>query len=179
MKTPTATPLGERAPTFSLPDLDGSTVTLESAMGPKGLIVAFICNHCPYVKAIADDLAKDATILAKSGVHTVAIMPNDYARYPADAPPKMRAFAEAHGFSFPYVLDESQDVAKSYGAACTPEFYGLDKDGVLRYHGRLDDGGARRSAERVPELVHAMRKIADGAEPPPANRAMGCSIKWR
>lgn len=179
VETPDAA-LGSAAPAFSLPDLDGAIVTLESAMGPKGLVVAFICNHCPYVKAIADELAADAAALKEAGVHTVAIMSNDYETYRADSPENMKRFASQHAFGFPYVLDESQEIAKAYGAVCTPDFFGYDRDAKLRYRGRLDNGTVKRPADRAPELLSAMRMVAEtGAGPSEQRYSIGCSIKWR
>lgn len=172
--------LGQNAPGFSLPDLDGSVVTHESAMGEGGLVVAFICNHCPYVKAIAEDLAADARLLDEAGIKLVAIMSNDYQSYPADSPAKMREFASKHDFGFPYLLDEDQRVAKAYGAVCTPDFFGYDRNGLLQYRGRLDNGNVRRPENRRAELVLAMKQIAEsGISPSDQKHSIGCSIKWR
>lgn len=172
--------LGQKAPAFSLPGLDGSIVTHESAMGDHGLVVAFICNHCPYVKAIAEDLAADARVLAAAGIHVVGIMSNDYKSHPADSPAKMREFASQHDFDFPYLLDEDQKVAKAYGAVCTPDFFGYDREGKLQYRGRLDNGNVRRPENRKAELVEAMKQIADsGITPSDQKNSIGCSIKWR
>lgn len=179
LETPIAQ-LGQKAPRFSLPDLDASVVTSESAMGEHGLVVAFICNHCPYVKAIAEDLSADARVLAAAGINFVAIMSNDYKSYPADGPPKMREFASRHDFDFPYLLDEDQSVAKAYGAVCTPDFFGYDREGKLRYRGRLDNGNVRRPDDRKAELVEAMKQIAlSGITPSDQKNSIGCSIKWR
>lgn len=172
--------LGQPAPPFSLRGLDGSIVTKESAMGENGLVVAFICNHCPYVKAIAADLAADARVLAAAGIHFVGVMSNDYQRYSADSPAKMREFASQHDFDFPYLLDEDQSVAKAYGAVCTPDFFGYDRAGKLQYRGRLDNGSVRRPDKRKAELVEAMKQIADsGITPSDQKHSIGCSIKWR
>ena len=171
---------GAPAPSFSLPDLDGALHTLESSMGPNGLLVAFICNHCPYVKAIIDRLVADARALEADGVNTVAIMPNDYRRVRADSPPEMRRFAERHGMGFPYLLDEDQDVARAFGAVCTPDFFGYNAAGELQYRGRIDDALMGSPEGRVPELLEGMRLVATtGKGPAEQDSSMGCSIKWR
>ena len=147
----------------------------------NGTVVAFICNHCPYVKAVADRMVADAKTLAAEGIGFVAICANDPVSHPADSFDNMKLFAEKHGFTFPYLQDESQAVARAYDAACTPEFYGLDAAGTIAYHGRLDEGrteplkaGARR------ELLEAMRMIATtGKGPAEQLPAIGCSIKWK
>lgn len=174
--------LGDAAPDFDLPDLDGARVRLSEAMGSNGAVVAFICNHCPYVKRVITELVADAATLKAQGVALFAVMSNDYAAYPADAPARMAEFAQAHGFGFPYLLDEDQSVARAYGAVCTPEFFGLGPDRRLRYRGRLDDRGGAPSAvgTRTPELVNAMTLVAEtGAGPAEQHAALGCSIKWR
>src|SRR5277367_4553343 len=173
--------LGAKAPDFRLPATDGRTYALKDAVGEKGAVIVFICNHCPYVKAVIGRLVADARLLIGEGVGFAAISSNDSASYPADSFPKMRAFAFAHDFPFPYLHDETQDAARAYGAVCTPDFFGFDRDLKLQYRGRLDEGrtappppGARR------ELLEAMRAIAAGG-PAPANQAasIGCSIKWK
>jgi peroxiredoxin len=173
--------LGARAPDFRLPATDGRTYALDDVAGHNGTVVVFICNHCPYVKAVIGRLVADARLLIGEGVGFAAISSNDSASYPADSFPKMREFALAHDFPFPYLHDETQDIARAYGAVCTPDFFGLDRDLKLQYRGRLDEGrtappppGARR------ELLEAMRAIAAGG-PAPANQAasIGCSIKWK
>ena len=172
---------GWRAADFNLPDPDGNRRTLADCMGPGGALVAFICNHCPYVRAIADRLAADARALKAIGVGAVAVMSNDYRNYPDDAPPKMKQFAAAHGFNFPYLVDEDQSVARAWGAVCTPDFFGLNGDGLLQYRGRLDDARPDDNPEgRVPELLNAMTQIAEtGAGPETQHPSMGCSIKWK
>ncbi len=168
------------APDFSLKDPDGRVVTLSKAMGPKGLMVAFLCNHCPYVQAIADRLAGDATALRDMGVGMVAIMSNDYRMVPSDAPPQMKAFAAHHGWDFPYLVDEDQSVGQAYGAVCTPDFFGFNADRGLQYRGRLDDAAMGLAEGRTPELVNAMRQVAETARGPAEQTpSMGCSIKWR
>ncbi len=180
MTTP-ETELGRPAIPFSLPSTTGETVTLESARGPNGLLVVFMCNHCPYVKAIIDRLIRDAKDLEPLGINTVAISSNDVDTYPEDSFDKMKAWAEAKRFPFPYLFDESQEVARANGAVCTPDFFGYDADLKLQYRGRLDESkkdtapeGARR------ELYEAMKEIAEtGKTSIPQIPSMGCSIKWK
>lgn len=172
--------IGWQAVDFTLLDPDGDAHAMSSAMGENGLLIAFLCNHCPYVKAVIDRFAEDARILQSEGIGVLAVMPNDYEAYPADAPARMKEFAEAHAFTFPYVVDEDQSVALTYGAVCTPDFFGFDRDGALRYRGRLDDARMGDAATRTPELVNAMRQIAaTGAGPEEQMPSMGCSIKWK
>lgn len=175
---------GWSAPDFSLPDPDGQLFTMQELMGEHGLLVAFICNHCPYVKAIADRLAGDARTLQAEGINVVGVMSNDFVYMPEDAPPRMKAFAARHGFPFPYLVDEDQGVGRAYGAVCTPDFFGLNRDGELQYRGRLDDLRMQHDADalanRTPELVQAMRQVAaTGRGPAEQHASMGCSIKWR
>ena len=171
---------GWKAPGFTLKDPDGESHSLADNLGGKGLLVAFICNHCPYVMAIADRLAEDTALLMAEGVNVLAVMPNDYRGYPADAPPEMKRFAAAHGFAFPYLVDEDQTVGRAYGAVCTPDFFGFDGEGGLRYRGRLDDARMGDPANRTPELLNAMRQVArTGQGPQTQHPSMGCSIKWR
>jgi peroxiredoxin len=173
--------LGMSAPDFRLPATDGKTYAYADIAGEKGTVIAFICNHCPYVKAIAGRMAADARTLAGAGVGFAAICSNDATTHPADSFDNMKSFAAEHGFGFPYLQDEDQAVARAYDAACTPEFYGFDRDGKLVYHGRFDEGrkgplpvGARK------ELLEAMMAVAEGL-PAPSDPvpAMGCSIKWK
>ncbi|WP_299041648.1 thioredoxin family protein [uncultured Tateyamaria sp.] len=171
---------GDPAPPFRLPDARGHMHDLNDHLRPKGVLVAFICNHCPYVVALADRLAADAQTLMDAGIGVVAINANDFTAYPADAPSQMPAFAARFTFGFPYLIDEDQSVARAYGAVCTPDFFGFNGAGTLQYRGRLDDAGMGNADRRVPELVNAMRQIADtGAGPRDQTASMGCSIKWR
>lgn len=171
---------GWKAPDFTLFDVDGTSHSLAGSMGENGLVIAFICNHCPYVKAIIDRLVDDAATLSEQGVNMLAIMPNDYQSYPDDAPDKMRNFAHQHQMAFPYLIDEDQSVAKAYGAVCTPDFFGLNKAGELHYRGRLDDAKMGAATNRLPELRDAMIEIAKtGTGPASQIPSMGCSIKWR
>ncbi len=171
---------GWPAPDFSLKTPDGRVVTLTEAMGPKGLLIAFVCNHCPYVKAIAGRLAEDCAALKVLGVNTVAIMSNDYHAFTADAPDKMVVFAAASGWDFPYLVDEDQSVARAYGAVCTPDFFGFNADRALQYRGRLDSAALGPAEGRTAELLTAMTQVAEtGQGPQEQVPSMGCSIKWR
>ena len=179
----THTPLcdfGWKAPDFRLKDTQGQHFTLSSLMGEAGLVVAFICNHCPYVQAIITRLVADAAILQAEGVAMAAIMPNDYQNYTDDAPDKMAEFAQLHGLNFPYLIDETQEVAKQWGAVCTPDFFGLNAKGELHYRGRLDNLKMADDSIRQADLVDAMRLIVnEGHGPTHQISSMGCSIKWR
>ena len=171
---------GRKAAEFDLPGVDGKRHTLASARGPNGLLVMFICNHCPYVKAVIDRIVRDAKELAGHGVGSIAIMSNDPADYPEDSFDNMKRVAREKGFPFPYVLDETQEVAKAYGAVCTPDFFGFNARLELQYRGRLD--ASRREA--VPgarrELCEAMLQVArTGEGPREQTPSIGCSIKWR
>ena len=179
----TTTPPGAAgwpAAPFDLPGTDGRRHTLESVRGPHGLVVMFICNHCPYVKAVIDKIVRDMAGLATLGVGSVAIMSNDPAAYEEDSFDHMKAVAARHCFGFPYVLDESQGVAKAYGAVCTPDFFGFDRDLKLAYRGRLDASGRSPNPAAPRELYEAMAAVARG-DPPPATQhpSIGCSIKWK
>ena len=168
------------APDFDLATPEGVRHTRDGVMGQKGLLVAFICNHCPYVVAVIDRLAADMKTLQAEGVGCVCIMSNDYRDYPADAPDRMAAFAAQHGLEAPYLVDKDQSVGRAYGAVCTPDFFGFNAQGGLQYRGRIDDVGMRGDPDvRVPELLNAMRMIAEtGKGPTHQTPSMGCSIKW-
>ena len=171
---------GWQAPELDLPDTHGRMHTLDDHMGPGGILIAFICNHCPYVVAIADRLARDCTELMAAGIGVLAVMSNDYESYPADSPENMLKFADQHGFGFPYLVDAQQSVARSYGAVCTPDFFGFNAQGGLQYRGRLDDLRMGTDGPRKRELVDAMLLIAStGNGPAQQTASMGCSIKWR
>lgn len=179
METPVCD-FGWPAPDFDLPGVDGQRHTLRHAMGPKGLLVMFICNHCPYVQAIRDRLVRDARDLQAAGVGVIAIMANDPTDYPEDSFDNMKRVASEFSYPFPYVWDETQAVAKAYGAVCTPDFFGFDANATLQYRGRLDESrkeavpGARR------DLYEAMMLVANtGQAPREQIPSMGCSIKWR
>lgn len=180
MATPPVCDFDWPAPAFSLPDPDGRMYSLSDLAGKNGTLVMFICNHCPYVKSVAGKIASAGRVLADHGIGTVAICANDARNYPDDAPPKMAAFARAHGFGFPYLVDESQDVARAYGAECTPDFFGFNAGLGLQYRGRLDESGARNLPDARQELVDAMIRIAaTGKGPADQVPSMGCSIKWK
>ena len=171
---------GWEAPDFTLNDPKGKSFTMSDHLGSSGLLVMFICNHCPYVKAIAERLAADTDQLMEAGIGVLAVMSNDWKDYPEDSPKNMLKFAGEHKFNFPYLVDPDQSVGKSYGAVCTPDFFGLNGDGKLHYRGRLDDVGTRGDADnRKTELLDAMAMIAETGEGPMIQvPSMGCSIKW-
>lgn len=173
--------LGVKAPDFTLPATDGRTYRLADVAGERGTVVVFICNHCPYVKAVAPRMVADAATLAADGIGFVAICSNDATSHPADSFDNMKRFAERHRFPFPYLHDESQAVARAYDAVCTPDFFGISAEGAIAYRGRLDEG---RTGEPPPdarrELVEAMQMIArTGRGPDEQIPSVGCSIKWR
>ena len=154
--------------------------TLADLRGPGGLVVAFICNHCPYVRSVLPHLVRDARALRELGIGVVAINSNDADAYPEDSHAHMREFARAAGFGFPYLHDQSQHVARAYGAVCTPDFFGFDAQLQLRYRGRLDASRKDLVADAPRELYEAMRAVAAGRSPPaPQFPGMGCSIKWK
>ena len=173
--------LGFKAPPFTLPATDGKTYSLADLKGERGTVVMFICNHCPYVQAVIDRVAADARALAALGVNCVAICSNDAVSYPEDSFANMRAFAEEHALPFPYLHDETQDVARAYGAVCTPDFFGFNDKLELVYRGRLDEGRTEpppKGAKR--ELLDAMTLVAKtGKGPATQMPCVGCSIKWK
>ncbi len=173
---------GEPAPWFCLPDPQGRMWSFADCRGEQATLVMFICNHCPYVQAIREDLVRDVQELARHGIKAVAIMPNDYRAYPEDSPENMRRTGDQFGFTFPYLIDETQEVARAYGAVCTPDFYGYDAVPGLQYRGRLDATSPGRPAppDSKRELLDAMIEIArTGRGPREQTPSMGCSIKWR
>jgi len=171
---------GKPAIDFSLPGTDGMTWTLEKCRGEKGLLVMFICNHCPYVKAVRERIVRDATELLDYGINSVAIMSNDPTDYPEDSFDNMKRIAQEFRFPFPYLLDETQQVAKAYGAVCTPDFFGYNADLKLQYRGRLDESRKQAAAPDVRrDLFEAMKQVAEtGKGPREQIPSMGCSIKW-
>lgn len=170
---------GWKAPSFTLKDPDGKSYSLESQIGEKGLLIAFICNHCPYVQAVIDRLVADAKVLQQEGINVLAIMSNDYSYVPSDSPANMKRFANLHRFTFPYLVDENQSVGKAYGAVCTPDFFCFNAKGELQYRGRLDDARMGDATNRKTELLDAMRLIASTEKGPQEQiPSMGCSIKW-
>ena len=164
-----------------LPATDGKTYALGDIAGPRGTLIMFICNHCPYVLAVLDRIQQDAGKLQTAGFGVAAICANDAIAYPADGFDRMRELARRAQFSFPYLHDERQDVARAYGAACTPDFFGFNADGLLQYRGRLDASGREPAGPEVRrDLVEAMMEIAEtGQGPRDQIPSMGCSIKWK
>lgn len=172
---------GLPAPDFELESCTGENITLSNVKGEKGLLVVFMCNHCPYVQAILPRLASELKLIQELGVGCVAINSNDVEMYPEDSLENMQRLAEQYNFSFPYCLDETQEVGRSYKAVCTPDFFGYNSDLKLQYRGRFDSSGrnpADQDAKR--ELLEAMTMIADSGKGPVEQiPSMGCSIKWR
>ena len=166
---------------FDLPGTDGRRYTLADVRGERGTLVMFICNHCPYVLAVLDRIICDARDLQALGVGIVAISANDAVAYPQDGPDKMAEMAEKHGFPFPYLYDESQEVARAFGAVCTPDFFGYNADGGLQYRGRLDASrNAAGPADLPRDLYEAMKQVAETGQGPREQVAsIGCSIKWK
>lgn len=179
--TPPVCDFGWPAVDAKLPGVDGLTHSIFDQAGPNGLVIAFICNHCPYVKAVIKRIVRDANDLKKQGVGFVAISSNDAVAYPEDSFDKMKAFSEAHAFAFPYLYDEDQAVAKAYGAACTPDFFGLNGEMTLQYRGRLDASRKEEGAADLRrDLYEAMRQVArTGNGPAEQVASIGCSIKWK
>lgn len=179
-ETPAAR-LGASAPDFRLPDPAGRSWTLADCRGPRGTLVMFICNHCPFVQSALDRIVRDCRALLPLGVASVAIMPNDIEAYPQDGPEEMARLARDKDLPFPYLFDATQEVARAYDAVCTPDFFGYDADLRLRYRGRIDGATPGRSEpEARRELFEAMQQIADtGIGPKQQLPSVGCSIKWR
>ena len=179
----TKTPIcnfGEKPHSFSLKGVDDKIYKLEDCLGDKGTVVMFICNHCPYVKAIIKNIVEDSNNLKNLGVKAIAIMSNDTKNYPDDSFDKMKEFAKDNKFNFPYVIDETQEVAKKFGAVCTPDFFGYNSNRELQYRGRM-----RELKELKPinddesDLFKAMKLIAQtGKGPKNQIPSMGCNIKW-
>jgi len=169
------------APDFTLKNIDGQMLSYADIKGENGTVIAFICNHCPYVHAIIDRLVSDAKTLQSMGIGVAAIMPNDTINYPQDSFPNMQKFATDNGFTFPYLLDETQDIAKAYDAICTPDIFGFNAEKQLQYRGRLDSAGAQKADKNtIKELVNAMQDISEtGKTPTKQFSSMGCSIKWK
>ena len=173
--------LGWEAHDFELTDTFGKHQTLASLRRPNGLLLMFICNHCPYVKAIIDRICSTAVELQTMGIGVAAIMSNDTHAYPEDSFANMQKLAKSLNFSFPYLYDSTQQVARDYGAACTPDFFGFNRDLELQYRGRLDSSTIKPAPpDSRQELVDAMRQISEtGRGPAEQIPSMGCSIKWR
>lgn len=171
---------GWKAPDFNLPGVDGKNWTLNDAVGSRGLLVMFICNHCPYVQAIRPRLVADVRELRAIGVNAIAIQPNDTVTFPEDSFERMKEVAAEFDFPFPYVLDETQQVAKAYGAICTPDFFGFNRNLELQYRGRFDESRKQTAENSTRDLFHAMKLIAEtGQGPREQVSSIGCSIKWK
>ncbi len=178
-KTPICS-FGEKANNFDLLSTKNQMVSLNNIRGKKGTLVMFICNHCPYVKAVIKDIVIDTTLLKKIGINSVAIMSNDINNYPEDSFENMDKFAEEHNFNFPYLIDKDQKIAKSYGAVCTPDFFGFNSNLQLQYRGRIRElKELKPTSAGDSELNIAMNLIAKTGEGPKnQNPSMGCNIKW-
>ena len=171
---------GLAAPDFRLQDVNGRILTLNDVRGKNGLLVMFICNHCPYVKAVRDRIIRDARELKEHGINSVAIMSNDTTDYPEDSFDNMKKVAAELNFPFPYLYDETQAVAKAYGAVCTPDFFGYNKDLKLQYRGRLDASRKDPEPDARRDLYEAMKQVAQTGQGPRGQiPSMGCSIKWK
>lgn len=172
---------GLNAPNFSLPGTDGRIWRLHDIVGPRGVLIMFICNHCPYVQSVIDRIVRDAKDIQALGIGVGAISSNDVVVYPQDGFDQMAGEAKRHAFTFPYLFDESQSVAKAYGAVCTPDFFGYNSNLELQYRGRLDASGRQpASADVRRDLYFAMKQIAEtGRGPSEQIPSMGCSIKWK
>ena len=171
---------GWKAPHFTLPATDGRSYSLEQLKGRNGTLIAFICNHCPYVKSVIDRLVRDAKDLSLLGITTVAINSNDAVHYPEDGFAPMKSFAAAHRLPFPYLHDETQVVARAYDAVCTPDFFGFNAHLELQYRGRLDASRKDLAADARRDLYEAMKQVAEtGHGPKDQIASMGCSIKWK
>ena len=180
MLSNTTSEIGWKARDFTLPAVDGKTYSLADVRGPKGTLVVFICNHCPYVKASIGRIVAEAQALRDLGVGTIAIMPNDTDAYREDSFDNMKAFAARHRFTFPYVIDKTQEVARAYDAQCTPDFFGFNGRDELQYRGRLDASRMTPVANARRDLFEAMKQVVEtGHGPKEQLPSMGCSIKWR
>ena len=171
---------GQKAHDFDLKSTDNKMVTLNDIKGENGTLVMFICNHCPYVKAVTKDIVEDCNELKKIGINSVAICANDSENYPEDSFENMIEFSKKNQFSFPYLVDETQEIARTYDAVCTPDFFGYNKRLELQYRGRLDNAGISGEELKDKELINAFNKIIKtGNGPEKQTPSMGCSIKWK
>ena len=172
--------MGWKARDFAVTGIDDKTYSLADVRGPKGTLVVFICNHCPYVKASVNRIVAEANALRAIGIGTIAIMPNDTDAYPEDSFDNMKAFAAQHGLTFPYAIDPTQEIARAYVAQCTPDFFGFNAQDELHYRGRLDASRMTPVPNARRDLFEAMKQIAETGHGPKEQLAsMGCSIKWK
>ena len=173
--------LGWVAPEFKLIDVSGKILSLNQLTGTNGTVIAFICNHCPYVIAIIDRLSKESKELSKLSINTIAIMSNDVLQNPDDSYENMKIFAKKYNFNFPYLFDQTQKVAKNYNAVCTPDIFGFNNKNLLCYRGRIDSGVMKSDSTKIDrELYNAMQKIkSEGIGPDIQFNSFGCSIKWK
>jgi peroxiredoxin len=180
LRTAVICDFGWKAHDFALKGTDGKTYSLADVRGPNGTLVVFLCNHCPYVKGSIDRIVAEARALSEIGIGTIAIMPNDTKAYREDSFENMKTFAASHKFSFPYVIDETQEAARVYNAQCTPDFFGFNANDELQYRGRLDASRMTPVANARRDLFEAMKQVAEtGQGPQEQNPSMGCSIKWK
>lgn len=171
---------GWKAPDFNLQNVDGNMISRDQIMGKNGLLVMFICNHCPYVKAILPRLIADVRELKMLGINTVAIMSNDPKEYQEDSFDNMKKIAYEMDFPFPYLSDKTQEIAKEYGAVCTPDFFGFNNKAELQYRGRFDESRKETAPQSTRDLFKAMKQIAETGQGPKEQIAsIGCSIKWK
>lgn len=171
---------GGPAPDLTLPDFNGAVHLLRDLKGPRGTLIAFVCNHCPYVIHLAKEMADFAEEIRAKGVNTVAISSNDVENYPQDSPQKMKEFAAEYGWGFPYLYDEAQEVALAYGAACTPDFFLFDGEGKLFYTGQFDDTRPNSGTPHGKDLSEAVERMIHGDTPPATiYPSSGCNIKWK
>ena len=180
---PEVTPIcqfGTKAISFNLKGIDEKIYNLEKIKGENGSLIMFICNHCPYVKGVVDRLVSDISYLQQKGIGCAAIMSNDVNNYPEDSFENMKKFSKDNNFTFPYLYDETQEIAKSYGAVCTPDFFGYNKNLEIQYRGRLDNSGISGEELKDKELLNAFDQIIkSGNGPKEQTPSMGCSIKWK
>lgn len=179
LQTPEAE-IGMTAPEFNLKGTDGKIYSLNDIKGEKGLLIMFICNHCPYVKAILDKIIRDTKELKNYGINSIAIMSNSTSEYPEDSFENMQKLAKEKQLPFPYVIDETQQIAKAYRAVCTPDFFGFNRDLQLQYRGRLDSSGRENNPSAERDLFNAMMQISQLDRGPRVQKpSIGCSIKWK
>ena len=168
-----------KAPSFKLLNIDEKYYSLEELRGKNGTLIMFICNHCPYVKAVINKIIRDSKDLLSLGVNSIAIMPNDVSTYPEDSFENMKKFYKKYNLFFPYLYDSTQEIAKKYNAACTPDFFGFDDNNMLLYRGRIDNSGLKEDNNATRELFLSIKAIVNRENIPFNNPSIGCSIKWK